>query len=162
MAQVVLEESEFRSLVDRLVTLERAIAPEEIKRTTFADLVEIKPFSTPRPIDPHIAEFGFIDYRNDRAWKAFLEVAKEYLRESDSFYMDRCFHGPYIRSISADPVRVIDKAPYEKQLIAAQMVREMVEVFNRYFVEAHKDVWYKPSPCEDAILVRVHMPVEKD
>ena len=54
----------------------------------------------------------------------------------------------------SEKVRIIAKEPYEKRVLAAKMVSEMVEVFNKYFVEAHGEVIYKPSKEGSPIVVR--------
>ena len=156
VATVHLEENEYKALMHRLEALEKAVG-NEVGRVVpqFASLVKSKPYDRVRPIRDDVPEFKFFDYGNSDAWIAFLALAKSYLKENDRFYMGTTGHGmKYIRCVSADRVRVISKEPIEKQLLAAQMVSEMVDVYNKYFVDAHRDVIYKPSQNGDPIIVR--------
>lgn len=161
MATVQIEEKEYKALMLRLEALEKAIG-NEVSRVVpqFSFLVKSKPYDRVRPIRDDVPEFAFEHYGQSDAWKAFLALAKSYLQENDRFYMDTtptygCNKRKYIRFTSADKVNVISKAPIEKQMLAARMVSEMVDVYNKYFVAAHKEVIYKPSQNEDPVIVKV-------
>ena len=157
MAKVVLEEREFAALVARLDALESAAFQKEVKKENFTDLVGNFPFDHPYPVNEKEPTFVFSKRRNDDAWTAFMMLAKAYLRENHRFYMSETRTGsgvPYIRWNDSEKVRIIAKEPYEKRVLAAKMVSEMVEVFNKYFVEAHGEVIYKPSKEGSPIVVR--------
>lgn len=159
MATVEIEEKEYLSLMNRLEALEKAVGNDAKSIPAFFTLVKNKPYSYIRPVKDDVPEFRFSHVPSSDAWGAFLALAKSYLRENDRFYMGETpvngfLTRKYIRSTTSDKVRVIAKAPIEKQLLAAQMVSEMVDVYNRYYVEAHKEAIYKPSPNEDPIIVK--------
>lgn len=157
MATVQIEENEYRALVHRLEALEKAVGSEVVRVVPqFSFLVKSKPYDRVRPIKDDVPEFEFSAYGNSDAWNAFLALAKSYLKENDRFYMSTgAYSNKYIRTTSADKVRVISKEPIQKQILAAQMVSEMVDVYNKYFVAAHREVIYKPSQTEEPVIVKV-------
>lgn len=156
---VQIEENEYKALMNRLEALEKVVGYEVKSIPSFSSLVKRKPYVTLRPIKDDVPEFKFSSVGSSDAWNAFLSLAKTYLKENDRYYMgEASTYGmskrPYIRNVDSDKVRVISKAPIEKQILAAQMVSEMVDVYNRYFVEAHKEVIYKPSQDADPIIIK--------
>lgn len=159
MATIQLEEREYFTLMNRLEALEKMVGKDVKSVPSFSALVKVKPYDCVRPIKDDVPEFEFRSWSQSDAWGAFLALAKAYLRENDRFYMGTTstyghYTRKYIRSTSPDKVRVIAKAPFEKQLLAAQMVSEMVAVYNKYYVEAHKDIIYKPSRDEEPVIVK--------
>lgn len=160
MATVQIEERDYQALMNRLEALEKAVGYDAKSVPPFSMLVKTKPYESTKPVNDDVPEFRFTDRGGQTAWNACLELAKAFLTENDKYYMDRTpvmahYHRPYIRSIPSDKVRKIAKAPIEKQMLAAQMISEIAEVYNRYFVEAHKEVVYKPSPQSDPVIVKV-------
>lgn len=160
MATVQIEERDYQALMNRLEALEKAVGYDAKSVPPFSMLVKTRPYSHTRPVEDDVPEFRFADAVSSPAWNACLELAKAFLTENDKYYMDRTpvignYQRPYIRSIQADKVRKIAKLPIEKQMLAAQMISEIAEVYNRYFVEAHKEVVYKPSPQSDPVIIKV-------
>lgn len=156
MATIQIDENAYKALVHRLESLEKAVG-NDVSRVVphFESMVKSKPYDRVRPIRNDVPEFKFLPYGSSNAWSAFLALAKSYLKENDRFYMGEDGRGgKYIRFDEADSVRSIAKEPIEKQLLAAKMVGEMVDVYNKYFVAAHRDVIYKPSKDGSPVVIR--------
>lgn len=134
-------------------------APKQI-----APYVTERPLSTPRKLKDDEPVFGFTDYLDQDAWSAFVKLAKTVHTKSPQFYMSSAVNymgpgcRPYIRSTVSKTPRTIDQLSTEQIKISAEMIDEMVAIYNRYFVMLHEQVIYDPQDGSGPQLVDVIPP----
>ena len=65
---------------------------------------------------------------------------------------------PYIRSTCSKTPRTIEQLSADQVRISAEMLNEMVAIYNRYYVMLHEQVVYDPRDGSGAQLVDVIPP----
>lgn len=132
-------------------------APKQI-----ACYVTERPLSTPRNLKDGEPVFGYIDYVDQDAWNAFIKLAKTVHTKSPQFYMSSTHPSmgarPYIRSTRGETPRTIEQLSADQVRISAEMLNEMVAIYNRYFVMLHEQVVYDPRDDSGAQMVDVIPP----
>lgn len=132
-----------------------------------APYVKQKPLDVPRNLSNKRPVFGFTERCNCDAWNAFVKLAKTVHTESPEFYMDTAYSGfcnykePFIRYNSKNPPRSIRQLTHKQLLISAEMLNEMIEIYNKYFVMLHTEVTYDPKDGSGARKVTVISPDEE-
>lgn len=152
---------------------------EELKRQAEEINRRIKELSAPKQIAPYVLErplshprnlrddepvFGYIDYVDQDAWNAFIKLAKTVHTKSPQFYMDSSIHRGgclYIRNTVGETPRTINQLSLEQIRVSAEMLNEMIAIYNRYFVMLHKHVVYDPRDGSGVQLVDVIPPLPK-
>lgn len=152
---------------------------EELKRQAEEINRRIKELSAPKQIAPYVSErplshprnlrddepvFGYIDYVDQDAWNAFIKLAKTVHTKSPQFYMDSSIHRGgclYIRNTVGETPRTINQLSLEQIRVSAEMLNEMIAIYNRYFVMLHKHVVYDPRDGSGVQLVDVIPPLPK-
>lgn len=132
-------------------------APKQI-----ACYVTERPLSTPRNLKDDEPVFGYIDYVDQDAWNAFIKLAKTVHTKSPQFYMSSTHPSmggrPYIRSTCSKTPRTIEQLSADQVRISAEMLNEMVAIYNRYYVMLHEQVVYDPRDGSGAQFVDVIPP----
>lgn len=130
-----------------------------------APYVSEKPLSHPRNLKDDIPIFGFTNYVDQDAWNSFLNLAKTVHTKSPQFYMDVAFDlysrshkRPYIRSTRDAKPRYIEQMTMEQIRISAEMLNEMIAVYNRYYVMLHSHVMYDPKDGSGTQIIEVCPP----
>lgn len=117
-------------------------APKQI-----APYVTARPLSHPRNLKDDEPIFGYTKWVDQNVWNAFIVLAKVIHTKSPQFYMSTTQQGcnrPYIRCTRAEIPRTIDQLSMEQIKISAEMLDEMIAVYNRYFLMLHEQVIYDP------------------
>lgn len=168
MGEITIDAAVFNGLLEKIHTLENAVMCDKMcdkkSKPTLAGLVKVKPLSHPAPLEQGEPVFGYRDYPNYDAWNHFRELARCLLTESPLFYMSTTNPGsrtPYIRSTGADKPKDLRKLPEEDLELAAKMLDEMIVIYNRYFVETHRTVLYKPDLYCEAVHVKAFDPPKR-
>jgi len=164
MSEVTVDSVFLNDLMERVRTLESTAMCGKKKHTYLAELIKVKPLSHPRTLESDKPIFGYTNYTGYDAWHLFRELARCLLEENPLFYMDsatdfgrRC---QFIRSTKTTKPKDLRNVPEKDLEIAARMLDEMIAIYNRYFVETHRIVLYKPSPFEKEIQCEVCDPPE--
>lgn len=129
-------------------------APKQI-----APYVTVRPLSHPRNLKDDEPIFGYTQWVDQDVWNAFIKLAKAVHSKSPQFYMSTAYPGssrPYIRCTNAETPRTIEQLSVEQIKISAEMLDEMIAVYNRYFSILHERVVYDPRDGSDPQLVEVH------
>ncbi|NBI65049.1 hypothetical protein D3Z38_18915 [Clostridiales bacterium] len=121
--------SEIRTLQEKL--------DKEHPKWSLAQLCEKKPYTAIRTREN--GEPYFSGMRTDE-WNAMRAMAK------CLFLEDRRIDNKY-GCVTRNPKKVRDMTP-EQQRVAARFLDEVVEIFNRYFVENNKDIILNGEPYE--------------
>ena len=147
---------------------------EELKRQAEEINRRIKELSTPKQIAPYVTErplshprnlkedepvFGYTRYVEQDVWNAFMKLAKAVHVKSPQFYMSTTRPGcgrPYIRCTRAEMPRTIEQLSVEQVKLSAEMLDEMIAVYNRYFSMLHERVVYDPRDGSGPQLMEVH------
>lgn len=130
-----------------------------------APYVKEKPFDVPRNLKNDEPVFGFQPPLNSEAWLSFMKLAKLIHTKTPQFYMSTAWPGnnrPYIRSTHASVPRTIDQLTREQIQISANMLDEMIAIYNRYMVMLHEKVIYDPGDGSGPRLVDVMPPEDKE
>lgn len=149
---------------------------EELKRQEAEIKKRIKELSAPRSFLQHVSAlplsgptslksdepvFGYYtNHYNQKAWDAFVILAKTVHEKSSKFYMDSTLGGlPYIRSTCGETTpRKISQLSAEQVRISGEMLSEMIAIYNKYFVMLHDKVVYDPRNGTGERLVDVVPP----
>lgn len=150
---------------------------EELKRQAEEINRRIKELSAPKQIAPYVVErplshprnledgrpvFGYSKWVDQNVWNAFIALAKSVHTKSPQFYMDSTHPSiggrPYIRSTRGETPRTINQLSMEQIKVSAEMLNEMIAIYNRYFVMLHEQVVYDPRDGSGAQLVDVIPP----
>lgn len=121
--------AEIRTLQEKL--------DKERPKSSLAQLCEKKPYTAIRCDADGLPYFSGM--RTDE-WGAMRTIAK------CLFLEDRRIDGNYF-CVLRHPKKVRDMTP-EQQRVAAKFLDEIVEIFNRYFVENNKDIILNGEPYE--------------
>ena len=131
-------------------------APKQI-----APYVTARPLSHPRNLKDGDPIFGYTQWVDQDVWNAFIKLAKAVHTKSPQFYMSTAWAGnnrPYIRCTRAETPKTIEQLSVEQVKISAQMLDEMIEVYNRYFSMLHEQVVYDPRDGSGPQVVEVRHP----
>lgn len=149
---------------------------EELKRQAEEINRRIKELSAPKQIAPYVTErplshprnlkqnepvFGYTRYVDQDVWNAFIKLAKAIHTKSPQFYMGTTSPGSpnlYIRSTYAETPRTIDQLSAEQVKVSAEMLNEMIAIYNRYFLMLHEQVLYDPRDGSGVHLIDVIPP----
>lgn len=149
---------------------------EELKRQAEEINRQIKELSAPKQIAPYVTErplsypknleedkpiFGYTKHYDQSVWNAFIVLAKAIHIKTPQFYMSTASPGsprPYIRSTYAEAPRTIDQLSAEQIKVSAEMLNEMIAIYNRYFLMLHEQVLYDPRDGSGAHLIDVIPP----
>ena len=130
-------------------------APKQI-----APYVTARPLSHPRNLKADEPVFGYTQWIDQDVWNAFIKLAKAVHTKSPQFYMSTSYPGrPYIRCTRAETPKTIEQLSVEQVKISAEMLDEMIAVYNRYFSMLHEQVVYDPRDGSGPRLVEVHQPI---
>lgn len=96
--------------------------------------------------NPDTMEKVVFAYRYDKSssppWKPFTMLAKELCRTDPVFYMGSTYPGsktPYVRADSFGELpKRFENIPFEKLVLAGEMIDEMTRIWNRYYKMVHK------------------------
>lgn len=147
---------EFRDTVeDHRLEIEKLKRQEaEIKKRikelsaprSFTQYISERPLSSPVKLKDDEPVFGYdTKHHNQKAWDAFVVLAKTVHEKSPRFYMSSTIGGdPYIRSTGGELPRKISELSTEQVRISGEMLSEMIAVYNKYFVMLHDKVVYEP------------------
>lgn len=131
-------------------------APKQI-----APHVTVRPLSHPRNLKDEEPIFGYTGWVDQDVWSAFIKLAKTVHEGSPQFYMSTTCSGssqPYIRQTGGGTPRTIDQLSIDQIKISAEMLDEMIAVYNRYFLMLHKQVIYDPRDGSGPQLYEVLSP----
>lgn len=123
--------------------------------------VTVKPLSCPRNLKDGEPVFGYTNRPDPEAWNTFIRLAKIVHTKSPQFYMSTNWPGgtrPYIRSTSEETPRRIEQLSVEQVKISAEMLNEMIAVYNRYFLMLHERIVYDPRDGSGPQIVEVQPP----
>lgn len=132
-------------------------APKQI-----APYVTTRPLSHPRNLKDDEPIFGYTQWVDQDVWNAFIKLAKAVHTKSPQFYMSTAWAGnnrPYIRCTHAETPKTIEQLSVEQVKISAEMLDEMIVVYNRYFSMLHEQVVYDPRDGSGPQLVEVRQPL---
>lgn len=127
--------------------------------------VTVKPLSCPRNIKSDKPIFGYRRGYDQDVWNAFIKLAKAVHTKSPQYYMSTTCSGgydPYIRSTSEETPRTVDQLSNEQIKISAEMLNEMIAIYNRYFMMLHEQVIYDPRDGSGPRLVDVMRPDDEE
>ena len=101
--------------------------------------------------NPSTMEEVVFAYRYDKsasaAWRPFTMLAKELCKCDSTFYMSTIHPGSRVPCVRDDGFGVVPKRfeniPFEKLVLAGQMIDEMIRIWNRYYKMIHKTAKYR-------------------
>ena len=127
---------------------------------SFLQYVSERPLSCPVDLKSDEPVFGYYTNHHDqKAWDAFVILAKTVHEKSSKFYMSSTLGGrPFIRSTSGETIRKINQLSTEQVRISGEMLSEMIAIYNKYFVMLHEQVVYDPRDGSGERLVDVIPP----
>lgn len=128
-------------------------APKQI-----APYVTVRPLSHPRNLKESEPIFGYTQWVDQDVWNAFIKLAKAVHVKSPQFYMSTTcpeYGRPYIRRTRAEMPRTIEQLSVEQVKLSAEMLDEMIAVYNRYFSMLHEQVIYDPRDGSGPKLMKV-------
>lgn len=136
------------------------------KPRQIAPYVSVKPLDVPRNLYNNKPIFGFTERCDPDVWNAFIRLAKSIHTESPEFYMDTAYGNgirkPYIRSTLKNAPRSIHQLSQQQVRISAEMLDDMIAVYNKYMAMLHTQVVYDPKDGSGARLVDVIPPDFKE
>lgn len=130
-----------------------------------APYVSEKPLSHPRNLKDDVPIFGYTNFPDHDAWNSFLNLAKTVHTKSPQFYMGTAFdlhssshQRPYIRSTGVTRPRYLEQMTMEQIKTSAEMLNEMIAIYNRYYVMLHSHVMYDPKDGSEIQIMEVCPP----
>lgn len=148
-----ISEMEYYQLKMQVQNLQEQVASiKEPKRTNLVSAMNEGVISKVTNIVDGKPVFGYVTSCNSDVWPLMLQMAKSVHDPSDLFYMDRScvyphLHRPYIRCIfqkSGKVRKILDLTECQFEL-SAQMLNEIIPIYNRYFKLTHQRVLYDPT-----------------
>lgn len=157
---------------DELEVLFKKILEERREPKTFGELVRNRPFFTPCFPNRDAREepvyiFENPHFHNDDAWKLFVSLGKLLHQATDKYrirglrgaHMD-CYHYPD-NITHHKPPRTISELTTEEKTISANMMEEMIDIWNRYMVQVHPCAICNYEDGKGFIEVPAKNPLEK-
>lgn len=162
MATIEVDFNEYLDLVKKVADLQgKIVAQEQNKEApkTVTSMLDILPYEHVRHSDETSPVF-----RPDTcsscgdAFKTFSYLAKLLHRKDYKFYMSETYHGsniPYIRMTNREKIPTYKEMTYEQHMLSAEMLNEMIPIWNRYFSQVHTSVLYDATGHGDFERVKV-------
>lgn len=143
-----ISEREYYQLREQVQTLQGKVeSMSASKRTNLLGAMNEAVISSVQNITAGKPIFGYSRFNNNDVWPLLLQMAKAIHEPSNVFYMSTaCPNGyphPYIRSTAGarKPRKLTDLSESQFDL-SAQMLNEMIPIYNRYFKFTHQRVLY--------------------
>lgn len=129
----------------QLLKLKLSKQPEERrKKENIRDEFNVLPIECIWNITEGIPEFIYNSRMRLDTWKSFIALARQIHPSGVEFYMDISHRRPYIRNNTGKTPRINELTEEQKQM-SIKMLSELIPIYNRYFMEANKNVKYYPN-----------------
>lgn len=135
----------------------------------FSSHIREKPLGLPTNLDYSKPVFGFRKMADMDAWNCFVKLGKLIHRKDSSFYDEYVHDYPYaylgetrIVKTREAPLPKIKELTEEQIKISADMLDEMISVYNKYMIMLHEYVDYYPMKGKEAIRIKVLKPGEEE
>jgi hypothetical protein len=148
----IMNEEEYLEAKMKLLQLQSQVAEYENLSRSLGAFTVNSPLSFIHVDNPDTARiqdatFSYQAVKYDVPWKAFSALAK-FLHVKDwMFYMSTVSPGsnkPYVRTKGEHKVpRNFSSMSYEQLSVSGKMVDEMISIWNKYFMEVHKNIYYE-------------------
>ena len=140
-----IPDEEYYELKKQLQALNEKI--EYVKKpTSFASVVEIKPYGYISSVDFYTPVFAPRADCSNEVWKLFIQLGKSIHQSASYFKPDlptKWNSRAYIRKISNKKVpKTLAEMSAEQIKLSAEMITEMIGIYNRYFQKVNTHVLF--------------------
>lgn len=162
MKKIEIEVSEYIDMLKEITSLKKQLEDKEKlfpTAKTVNGMLREKPYENVWNTDSDVAIFApRVNGCSGEAHKAFVRLAKLLHRCNEKFYMSETYKGsgiPHIRDIGNTKIPTFNEMSYEQHLLSAEMLNEMIPIWNKYFAKVHETVWYDAKGNGDFQKVNV-------